>query len=220
MLERLRELDQWLMLRLNRGFTCAFLDHTLPTVTTFAAWVPLLAVAAALLLWRGSFSVRAFIICAALAALLCEALVGGPLKKLAGRLRPFQVMPEIVKRSLPAAKPRMLALFRAPVIETAKIAAPGTRGDSLPSSHVVNMFAVTAVAFAFIGRWGWCVAGVAALVAGSRIYCGVHWPGDIALSAPLGLLCGWLFTRLASLLWRQHGARWFPAVHRAHPQLR
>ena len=124
MLEHVQELDRWLMLRVNRDWTGTFLDHLLPAFSSFAAWTPLIILAAALAWWRGGFRARAFLVCATLAALLSEGLVGGPLKKIIGRVRPHETMPEVVKRTLPAAKPQLLALFRAPDLEHGHDAPP------------------------------------------------------------------------------------------------
>lgn len=219
MLEEARQFDQWLMLRVNRDWTNAFLDHLLPTVTSFAAWTPLIILIAAIAAWRGGFHIRAFLLCAMLAALLSEGLVGGPLKKIIGRVRPNETMSAVVKRNLPQARPQMLAMFRLPDIEPGHDLKPGARGKSFPSSHTVNMFAVAAVALIFFGRRGWIFFGAAALVAWSRVYCGVHWPSDVIGSAPLGLLSGWGVTRLAEAWWKKIGDCWLPAIYRAHPEL-
>lgn len=219
MLEEARQLDQWLMLRINHDWANAFLDHLLPTVTSFAAWTPLIIMAALFAAWRGGFRARTFLVCATLAALLSEGLVGGPLKKLIGRVRPHESMSEVIKRTLPQARPQILAMFRAPVVEQGHELQPGARGKSFPSSHTVNMFAVAAVALIFLGRRGWIFFIAAVLVAWSRVYCGVHWPSDVFGSAPLGLLSGWGVTKLAAALWKKYGERWLPESYRAHPGL-
>ena len=220
MLERAQELDRWLMLRVNRDSACALLDHTLPTFSSFAAWTPVIIALVVLAWWRGGIRWRAFVVCAAVAALLCEGVIGGPLKKIIGRLRPHDVMSEVVKRTLPSAKPQVLALFQAPTTEPAKPAPIGTRGRSFPSSHTVNMFAVAAVALVLLGAHGWWFVLIAAVVAWSRVYCGVHWPSDVIFSAPLGLLAGWLVAVVAKRLWKSHGGKYSPSAHRKHPELR
>ena len=212
-------LDQWLMLHMNRNWANACLDHLLPTVTSFAAWTPVIILGVILGAWRGVFRNRTFLICAALAALLSEGLVSGPLKKIIGRARPHETMSEVVKRTLPQARPQILAMFRLPVIESGHELTLNAKGRSFPSSHIVNMFAVAAVALVFLGRRGWIFFVAAALVAWSRVYCGVHWPSDVLGSAPLGLLTGWGVTRLAELWWIKYGSYWMPAAHRSHPSL-
>lgn len=219
MLEEAQQIDQWLMLRMNRDWTGPFLDHLLPTVTSFAAWTPLIFLAALFAAGRGGFRIRAFLICATLAALLSEGLVGGPLKKIIGRVRPHETMSAVVKRNLPQARPQMLAMFRLPDVEPGHDLKPGATGKSFPSSHTVNMFAVAAVALVFLGHGGWIFFAAAMLVAWSRVYCGVHWPSDVLGSAPLGLLAGWCVTRLAEAWWKKFGGYWLPSVHPSHPSL-
>jgi undecaprenyl-diphosphatase len=219
MLEQLHASDVSLMLRINREWTGPWLDHLLPTVSSFAAWLPLILVIVAICVWRGGFHTRAFVACLVLAVLCNEGLVSGPLKKVMGRPRPNDVLPQVQKRTLPKASPQMLALFRAPDVEPGRKADPGKPGHSFPSSHTSNMFAAAAVAWRFLRRHGLWLAGVAALVGWSRIYCGVHWPSDVLGSAVLGWITGWIVCDLLNLLWRKKGGQWFSATHQSHPEL-
>ena len=62
------------------------------------------------------------------------------------------------------------------------------------SSHAANTFGVAVLVLLVIRR-GWFTALMifwAALVSYSRVYLGVHYPGDILGGAILGALCGWL----------------------------
>jgi len=68
------------------------------------------------------------------------------------------------------------------------------RSLSFPSAHAMNSFAQAAL-FSLLYRrlFVWIVAsGIAALVAFSRIYVGVHWPIDVASGAVLGAAVGGL----------------------------
>src|SRR3569623_529679 len=159
MLESVQASDVTLMLRMNREWVNPVLDHLLPAVTNFAAWLPLMLVAIIILAWRGGFHTRAFFVCLVLGVLCNEGLVSGPLKKVIGRPRPNDVLPQVEKRTLPKATPQLLALFRTPVVEPGRVAEPGKKGHSNPSSHTANMFAAAAVACRFLRRHGLWLVG-------------------------------------------------------------
>lgn len=78
-----------------------------------------------------------------------------------------------------------------------------TQSFSFPSSHAGNAVGVATIILAGYRPLGWVLLGYAALVAYSRVYCGVHFPLDIAVGSVLGAL-------LATGLWKLT-ARWAPA---------
>lgn len=71
---------------------------------------------------------------------------------------------------------------------------------SFVSGHASNSFGIAAYTAALLGkRWyTWSVFIWAALVSYSRIYIGVHYPGDVLGGALLGLIAG------ISLAWAAH----------------
>jgi len=217
MLENLHQFDLTWMLRLNREWVNPFLDHLLPTLSSFPAWLPLLLVVLIICVWRGGFHTRAFFCCMVFSVLCNEGLVSGPLKKIVLRQRPSEALTEVTKRTLPKAKPQMLALFQLPSTEPGHVLPPGPRDHSFPSSHTSNLFA--AAAWRFLRIHGVWFILLAALVGWSRIYCGVHWPSDVLGSALLGWITGWLVCSGLNQLWRKRGARWFASLHEHHPEL-
>jgi undecaprenyl-diphosphatase len=219
MVESLHQFDLTWMLRLNREWVNPFLDHLLPTLSSFPAWLPLLLVVALICVWRGGFHTRAFFFCMVMSVLCNEGLVSGPLKKIVLRQRPSEVLTEVTKRTLPKATPQMLALFQLPSTEPGRALPPGPRDHSFPSSHTSNLFAAAAAAWRFLRIHGVWFILLAALVGWSRIYCGVHWPSDVLGSALLGWCTGWLVCSGLSGLWRKRGARWFAGLHERHPEL-
>ena len=61
---------------------------------------------------------------------------------------------------------------------------------SLPSGHAATSFAAAVILARYAPRLAVPLFGLAAAVAWSRVYVGVHYPGDVALGAALGLVVG------------------------------
>lgn len=71
------------------------------------------------------------------------------------------------------------------------------------SSHAANVFSLTTI-FAILGKrykaFSILIILWAVLVAYSRVYCGVHYPGDVICGAFLGILIGYLIILLYKYL--------------------
>ena len=61
---------------------------------------------------------------------------------------------------------------------------------SFPSGHATTAFAAAFLWAAFLPRFRWALYTLAALVALSRVYLGVHFPFDVTYGAILGALIG------------------------------
>jgi membrane-associated phospholipid phosphatase len=90
---------------------------------------------------------------------------------------------------------------------------------SMPSSHAANWFAGAMVSFVFFRRSLWVTLPLACAVSFSRVYCGVHYPGDILAGAVLGAgtAAGTLW--LSNDLWDKIGRTWFPLWWQKMPSL-
>lgn len=181
--------DLQLLQRINLDWTHPVLDWLMPAVSAINAWIPLLAIVALLVLWRGGKQGRWLLLCIALAIGIGDGIVSNTLKKTIGRVRPRDAVEGLVVRDLAPGKPDILRLFKAPEQHPSK-PRKETRGKSFPSSHTVNMFALATVVALFHRRWGVLLYGLAALVAYSRLYVAAHWPSDIPPSMALGVLVG------------------------------
>jgi undecaprenyl-diphosphatase len=73
---------------------------------------------------------------------------------------------------------------------------------SFPSGHTATAFAAAVVVQGAWPRCGALVYTLATLTGLSRVYVGVHYPGDVASGAACGLVIGWLF-RSAQRLFRR-----------------
>jgi undecaprenyl-diphosphatase len=71
---------------------------------------------------------------------------------------------------------------------------------SFPSGHAVVAFACATVISFAVPRLRWPLYAFAALVAFSRVYVGVHYPGDIAAGAVIGVAVGLIVEAARRLL--------------------
>jgi undecaprenyl-diphosphatase len=78
------------------------------------------------------------------------------------------------------------------------------------SSHAATSFALAYFSSRIIGyRWYTQVIFLWAVIFSySRIYIGMHYPGDSIFGALLGIFIGWMFLRI----WIPVGTRWFPSL--------
>lgn len=66
---------------------------------------------------------------------------------------------------------------------------------SFPSNSATVVFGLATTVWLRDRRWGWPMLTLAAAFAFSRVYCGVHYPGDILAGLVLGAGTAWLITR-------------------------
>jgi undecaprenyl-diphosphatase len=97
-----------------------------------------------------------------LAVVVCYALVDGVLKPAFARSRPFES------------------------VEDVRVVGQRPVTYSFPSGHAATAFASTFVLTLMLPRWRWWLWALAALVATSRVYIGVHYPLDVVAGALVG----------------------------------
>lgn len=213
-------MDQQLFFLINRTWTAPWLDPVMAAASSWALWWPILLIAGIFVAILGGFRGRAFLLVAGLAIGLTDGIVVDTLKGIVGRPRPHEVLVGARTLDLAKAKPRFLALGK-PLKMELSVARdhPPDRGNSFPSGHASNNFALAAVIFVFYRRWSLVAFSVAALVSYSRIYVGSHWPSDVMVSIILGFGLGLLTCFLAQKLWQWIGPRWLPRWFETHPVL-
>lgn len=74
--------------------------------------------------------------------------------------------------------------------------------SAFPSGHAAFFFALSTVVFLYLKKvhpspkfwWGAGILffGSSFLISISRVFCGVHWPGDILIGAVVGIFSGWI----------------------------
>lgn len=163
--------DRWLLLKLNRDWTLPSFDVLMPLLTDIhkVPWF-IYGVAPAALglwLWKGRKRALRVLVVAVIAVAGADLVAYRVIKPWAARLRPE----------------------RAGVAVQLRSPSGGTYG--FPSNHAANAGAAAAVlSAAYPTATPVFVAG-ALLVAYSRVYCGVHYPGDVLAGLIVGAGIGW-----------------------------
>lgn len=76
------------------------------------------------------------------------------------------------------------------VVEDCRLVGELLRFQSFPSGHTTTSFAIAVVAGVHYRRWAMPLLILAGLVGLSRIYTGVHFPGDVVAGALVGIASG------------------------------
>ncbi len=179
MIDWLEKIDQELFLFLN-GLHSPFFDQVMWVISAKATWIPLYLVLLYLLYRNYQKEWFFWLIGIGLLILVTDQITSSLLKPFIGRLRPCHD-PEINY-----------------LVHNVKKCG-GLYG--FVSGHSSNSFAIAIYFFLlFKNRFAyiWLLFIWAAIVAYSRVYLGVHYPGDIFTGGLLGILFGWLIYRFSS----------------------
>ena len=186
-METLIEFDRWLLLQVN-GSPSLYLDGVVKILTTAATWIPLY-IALFFLVMKNNSTTRSIVFivgCAALCYLLAGAVDDGLVKPLVARWRPTHD----------------------PVIGWQVDVVNGYRGGKYGffSAHASTTFSI-AVFFSLLVRSrlltvalvGWSLVNC-----WTRLYLGVHFPGDILVGLLWGAVVGVLVYLLYNYLYRRY----------------
>ena len=168
MLEKLTAWDKSLFLQLNNTHN-SFLNFLMPWISNKFIWIPLYVWLLYLLFKYNKQRELLVVLSIGLLILISDQIASGFLKPMVARLRPCYD-PEI--------SPQTLLIG-------------GCGGKyGFASSHASNSFAVAMFCWLAIKpyfKYSWLLFVWAAIVAYSRIYLGVHYPGDVIMGALIGV---------------------------------
>jgi undecaprenyl-diphosphatase len=182
-LEKAIELDTDLFFLLNYKAQNVVLDFLMPILTNLDYWrIPFILLAIFLLVF-GRKEGRITVLLLVLGITLSDQICNNVLKPLVGRVRPCNVLDNV------------------------HLLINCTQSFSFPSSHATNIF-TGMILFSFVYRkLKVPLITIAALVAYSRVYVGVHYPFDILAGTILGIACAITIIVLYRVL-----SRIFPGV--------
>src|SRR5215467_15289586 len=210
-------MEQSLFHAINQQWTSPALDLFMAALSDSQIWMPFLIAIGISALIFGGFKARALVICLGI-SLVIAGLVTTALKSGVGRHRPKQV--ESVRMvQLQKAWPKVLTLFKKPVVRFSDSSDRTRSGPSFPSGHTVNNTIAATYLTLFYRRRGWLYWFVVMAVGYSRIYLGAHWPSDVLATLFLGIGEALLLLGLFELIWRIAAQKWMPDVFARHPSL-
>jgi membrane-associated phospholipid phosphatase len=208
----LQSLDVALFHFINGTLANPFFDWLMPLLSGKGVpWLPAAIVGALWLLVRGSTRLRLCALFVVLVVALGDPLIVGTVKHAVQRPRPFVTQPDA--RHFGKVGDGYLAPLPGGDLPA------GANRASMPSAHAANWFAMTLTLFVFYRRSLRFMLPMAAAVAFSRVYNGVHYPGDVLVGGILGAGYAAGFLVLWQFLWHTIGKKLFPAWHARLPNL-
>lgn len=172
-MEQLLKLDEQLFLWLN-GIHSTWMDPIMAIVTKTQLWVPLYLLLIYLIVKQYKKNSWIYLVALTCVILITDQVTASIMKPYFERLRPSH-------------EPSL-----ASVIHLVDNQRGGQFGFA--SSHAANTFGVAMFVWLSLkksNKFIWTIFGWSIVMSYSRVYLGLHYPGDILVGAILGLMTGW-----------------------------
>lgn len=174
MFESLKQLDQLFFLFVNLKLANPVTDFIMPIITYGQGIVAIYLSCLIIMLWKGDRQLRWMVLFSIIILILCDQTASTLLKKWLCRPRPCHIMDGI------------------------NLLVNCGGGWSMPSSHATNVFGQFIFFSFFYKKYAWLLLCYAVLVAVSRVFVGVHYPGDILVGALVGGVIGLIMVPIFS----------------------
>ena len=173
----LDQIDRSILYIINDTLANPIFDLFFTTITNEHLWAIPVLIGLLALIVRGGRRGQIAAVLVLIAASVTDATVVQIIKPAIGRLRPSHALGDTINLLVPK----------------------GGRYGFL-SAHAANIFAVTTVLSYFYKQWKKPLLFLAFSVALSRVYVGVHYPGDVLFGGLFGYGMAWLVITLWVLL--------------------
>jgi membrane-associated phospholipid phosphatase len=211
----LQSIDESLFRFINLKLVNPVFDVLMPFLSGNQFFIPAIVVTAVLVLWRGGCKGRVYAVMIAILLSIGDPCICNPLKHFFARPRPFVTLPDARRRG----KDSYEMVSESESANKAAAANPNRARNSMPSAHAFNWGAFVMITFIYYRRSWRFLLPIGLAVAFSRVYNGVHYPGDVMAGLLLGAAYGLSGVICISALWAAIGKKFFPAWQRRLPNL-
>ena len=191
MIEWLSDIDKALFLFFNGTLANPVFDFAMPLLTDGDNLRVLYGLAMVVLLIKGNARLRWLVLVSALVLTATDQMSASVIKPMVDRLRPCHVL------------------------ENVHLLVGCGGGKAMPSAHAANAFGQAALFSLATPRVRWYLWAFAGCIAFSRVFVGVHYPGDVLVGALLGIVIGaaaaWAFGQIWRR-WKERSRHKLPAA--------